>query len=84
MEQSSAWSIAEAKAKFSQVLEQARSGPQTITRHGRATAVVVSIDEWERRTSRTGTLAQFLAKSPLRNSGLKVERSKDRPRDINL
>jgi prevent-host-death family protein len=79
-----AWTVAEAKAKFSQVIEQARTGPQTITRNGRPAAVVVSAEEWERRTSRTGTLAEFLAASPMRGSGLKAERSKDRPRDIDL
>lgn len=79
-----AWTVAEAKARFSQVLEQARTEPQTITRNGRPTAVVVSVEQWARRTSRAGNLAQFLAASPLRGSGLKVERDKDRPRDIEL
>jgi hypothetical protein len=31
-----------------------------------------------------GNLAQFLAASPLRDSRLKTERRKDRPRDIEL
>ena len=79
-----AWTLAEAKAKFSQVIEQSRTGPQTITRNGRPAAVVVSVEEWQRRTSRTGSLAQFLAASPLCGSRLKIERSKDRPRDIEL
>lgn len=79
-----AWTVAEAKAKFSQVIEQARTTPQTITRHGRPAAVIVSVDEWERRISREGNLAQFLAASPLRRSGLKIQRSKDRPRDTQL
>jgi prevent-host-death family protein len=79
-----AWTVAEAKAKFSQVIEQARTGPQTITRNGRPAAVVVSAEEWQRRTSRPGTLADFQAASPLRGSALKIERSKDRPRDIEL
>ena len=79
-----AWTVAEAKAKFSQVIEQARSGPQTITRNGRPAAVVVSAEEWERRTSRTGNLAEFLAASPLRGSALKTDRRKDRPRNMDL
>jgi prevent-host-death family protein len=79
-----AWTVAEAKAKFSQVIEQARTGPQTITRNGRPAAVVVSAEEWERRTSRSGTLVDFLAASPLRGSGMTIGRSKDRPRDIEL
>jgi prevent-host-death family protein len=82
--QTPGWTVAEAKAKFSQVIEQARAAPQMITRNGRPAAVVVSAEEWERRTSRSGNLAEFLAASPLRGSGLKTERSKDQPRDIDL
>ena len=78
------WSVADAKARLSSVIEQARTGPQIITRNGRPTAVVVSIEEWERRTTRSGTLADFLAASPLRGSGLRVERSKDLPRKTEL
>ena len=78
------WSVAEAKARFSEVLDQARGAPQTITRNGKRTAVIVSAEEWERRASRTGTLADFLAASPLRGSRLPVDRVKDRPRDIDL
>ncbi len=78
------WSVAEAKARFSEVLEQARGGPQMITRNGKRAAVIVSVEQWERRNSRSGTLADFFAASPLRGSGLRVERVKDRPRDIDL
>ncbi len=68
------WTVAEAKAKFSEVLERARSdGPQAITRHGRAAAVVVAAEEWERKTKRDGNLAEFLAASPLRGSGIKIK-----------
>jgi PHD/YefM family antitoxin component YafN of YafNO toxin-antitoxin module len=59
-------------------------GPQTITRRGRTAAVVVDADEWNRKTKRVGTLAEFFASSPLRGSGLKLQRRKDRPRKINL
>jgi prevent-host-death family protein len=79
-----AWTVAEAKAKFSQVIERARTGPQTITRNGRPAAVVVSVEEWQRRTSRAGTLADFLAASPLRGSGLETGPRTDPPRDVEL
>ena len=70
-----AWTVAQAKAKFSEVIEKARSlGPQTITRNGRKAAVVVAADEWERKTRRKGSLAEFFAASPFRRSGLKVDR----------
>ena len=78
------WSVAEAKARFSEVLEQARGGPQTITRNGRRAAVIVSVEEWDRRNHRDGSLADFLARSPLRGSGLVLDRAKDGPRDIDL
>jgi prevent-host-death family protein len=70
-----AWTVAQAKAKFSEVIDKARSlGPQTITRNGRRAAVVVAADEWERKTRRKGNLAEFFASSPLRRSGLKIDR----------
>ena len=76
-----AWTVAEAKAKFSEVIEHAQKhGPQAITRNGRRAAVVVSAEEWERKTRRSGSLANFFAASPLRDSGLTVRRSKDRLR----
>jgi prevent-host-death family protein len=69
------WTVAEARAKFSKVLDRAQSrGPQVITRKGRVAAVVVAAEEWERKTRRSGNLAEFFATSPLRRSGLKVKR----------
>jgi prevent-host-death family protein len=80
-----AWTVAEAKAKFSEVVERAkRDGPQTITKNGRLTAVVVSVDEWERKAHRTGSLATFFAESPLRESGVVLERVKDEPQPPEL
>jgi prevent-host-death family protein len=79
------WTVAEAKAKFSEVVEKARaSGPQTITRNGRTAVVVVSAEEWARKTHRPGNLAEFFAESPLRGSELKVHRTKDAPRKVDL
>jgi prevent-host-death family protein len=82
---SQTWTVAEAKAKFSEIIERAMvDGPQTITRNGRTAAIVVGADEWQRKTKRVGNLAEFFAESPLRDSGLKIRRSKDRPRKISL
>jgi len=79
------WTVAEAKAKFSEIIERAMSeGPQTITRNGRTAAVVVGAEEWQRKTKRVGNLAEFFAASPLRGSDLKVRRLSERPRKINL
>jgi prevent-host-death family protein len=59
-------------------------GPQTITRRGQKAVVVVSVKEWQRKTKRKGNLAEFFAASPLRGSDLKIIRSKDAPREIEL
>jgi prevent-host-death family protein len=79
------WAVAEAKARFSEVIDRALSeGPQTITRKGREAVVVVSAAEWKRKTKRKGNLAEFFAASPLRGSGIKIQRTKDGPREIDL
>ncbi len=79
------WTVAQAKARFSEVINKARSlGPQTITRNGRKTAVIVAVDVWERKNRRKGSLADFFAASPLRGSGLKIERIRGRARKIIL
>lgn len=79
------WTVANAKARLSEVLDKARDeGPQFITRNGKQTAVVVSVAEWERKTKRKGTLADFLMDSPLRGSGIEIERSREPSRDIEL
>jgi prevent-host-death family protein len=79
------WTVAEAKAKFSEVIDRARStGPQTVTRNGRTAVIVVAPDEWERKTRRSGNLAEFLGGSPLRGSTLDVKRKKDRARKVDV
>ncbi|HBL30348.1 MAG TPA: prevent-host-death protein [Acidobacteria bacterium] len=79
------WTVVDAKAHWSRVIDQALAdGPQRITRNGRPAVVVVSAEEWDRKTRRKGTLAEFFASSPLRGSGLELERVKDEPRDIAL
>jgi prevent-host-death family protein len=42
------WTVARAKAKLSELIERAQSEPQTITRNGKPSVVVVSAEEWQR------------------------------------
>ena len=79
------WAVAEAKARFSEVIDRALAdGPQTITRKGKEAVVVVSAEEWQRKTNRKGNLAEFFASSPLRGPSLKIKRTKDGPRATEL
>ncbi len=56
------WPVADAKARFSELLDAAeKEGPQTISRRGIETAVVVPIAEWKRlKASATHTLKDLL------------------------
>ncbi len=79
------WTVAEAKAKFSELIEKAKAeGPQKITRHGRTTAVIVAAEEWERKAERKGNLAEFLAASPLQGLDVKFRRLPMRLRKTGL
>ncbi|XKM43291.1 type II toxin-antitoxin system prevent-host-death family antitoxin (plasmid) [Rhizobium ruizarguesonis] len=78
------WTVASAKAKLSEVIERAQATPQTIMRNGKPSVVVVSAEEWQRKTARKGTLAEFLMQSPLRGADLDLERERDEPRDVQL
>jgi prevent-host-death family protein len=76
--------LAGAKARFSEVVDRAQAGPQTITRNGKPSAVIVSAEEWARKTVRKGTLAEFLLASPLRGADLDLERQHETRRDAAL
>ncbi|CDZ51942.1 type II toxin-antitoxin system Phd/YefM family antitoxin [Neorhizobium galegae] len=78
------WTVAGAKAKLSEVMERAQLAPQTITRNGKPSVVVVSAEEWQKKTARRGSLAEFLLASPLRGTDLDTERQNDEPRDWSL
>jgi prevent-host-death family protein len=79
------WTVAEAKAKFSEVIDLARQDtPQMVTRNGRPAVVIVSAEEWARKTKRHGTLADFLSDSPLKGTDLDLHRPKEKPKTLGL
>ena len=79
------WPLQEAQDRLEDVVEQAEmSGPQTIMEQGQPGAVVVSLEEYKRLTQPATSLADFLMNSPLRGSGIDLERSTDTGRDIEL
>jgi prevent-host-death family protein len=72
------WQLQEAKSKFSQLVRQALSeGPQIVTRHGEEVAVVLSIDDYRRLSEPRPSLLELLLDSPLRGSGLEIERDQE-------
>ena len=84
------WGVAEAKAKFTRVIESAQQGEvQQITRNGKLVGLVVSPQEWEKqnappRPQNARTMSEFFKSSPLVNSGIKLRRSKSKARKVEL
>ena len=56
------WPVQDAKARFSELLETSiAEGPQVVTKHGKAAAVLVPIRQWEAlQSGGTRTLKQVL------------------------
>ena len=84
MDGTTTWTVASAKARLSEVLLRAKQQTQLITENGKAAAVVVSSEDWERRTRRTENLGEFLMRSPLKGVDLDLERIRDEPRDFDV
>jgi prevent-host-death family protein len=80
------WQLQDAKANLSQVVNRAlEDGPQRITRHGRAAAVLLSERDFDRLVSRKrGSLVEFLAKSPLQGLEIPDRDHTDVGREIDL
>ena len=59
------WQIQEAKARFSELVQKAiDDGPQTVTRHGKDVAVVLSSDEYRKLCQGKPSLKQVLMSGP--------------------
>ena len=84
------WGVAEAKAKFSEVVEKAQQGEvQEITRNGKLVGLVVSPLEWEKKSApprlqNARTMSEFFKSSPLVDSGIDLRRSRSKARKVEL
>ncbi len=85
---SATWQLQTAKAQFSEVIRRAcTAGPQVITKQGRAEAVIVGIEDFQRltqRAKRPQSLLQFFAQSPLAKFAIDLERRPDYGRGVDL
>lgn len=79
------WQLQDAKSKFSELVDRTLAhGVQIITRRGRNAVVILSYEDYERLTASGQSLSHFLLTSPLANSELSIERSKELPRAIEI
>lgn len=82
---SKAWQLQEAKAKLSQVIDNAnKNGPQSITCRGQLCAVVLSNEDYHRLKGSQPNLVEFLRRSPLMDCELTITRDKSTLRKISL
>ena len=79
------WQLQEAKARLSEVIKKAaKEGPQKITVHGEATAVVISSEEYERLKHPKGSFVKFMRSSPLYGLELNLRREQTLTRDAEV
>jgi antitoxin Phd len=82
---SGTWKLQDAKNRFSEVVKEALSaGPQIVTRRGKETAVVLSVEEYRRLARPEVSLIEFLRSSPLGEVELDLERGRDTGREVEL
>jgi prevent-host-death family protein len=59
------WHLQDAKNNFSKLVREAiKNGPQTVTLRGAPTAVVLSVEDYERIRETKPTLAEFILSGP--------------------
>ena len=79
------WQLQEAKAMFSEVIKAAEQKPQKITIRGKETAVILSIEEYNKLVRPKQTLFEFIQKSPLRDLALELpERFPEKIREVDM
>ena len=79
-----AWQLQAAKQRFSELVERARrEGPQVVTKHGKETVVVVSVEEYRRLRGDDPSLVEFIRSAPDFDV-LDIDRAEDRGRDVAL
>ncbi len=79
------WQIQKAKNHFSDLVRKAQEkGPQTITRHGKAEAVLLSMKDYRNLMKKQESLTEFFRRSPLHGATLDLERKKEAGREVEL
>ncbi|TVQ15025.1 MAG: type II toxin-antitoxin system Phd/YefM family antitoxin [Balneolaceae bacterium] len=79
------WQLQDAKNRFSELVRKAtEEGPQTVTRHGKDSVVVISAEEYRQMEKPLGSLVDFFRKSPLTGIDLEIDRDQSGARNIDL
>ncbi|MDR9416172.1 MAG: type II toxin-antitoxin system Phd/YefM family antitoxin [Gracilimonas sp.] len=79
------WQLQEAKNKFSEVVRKAsEEGPQTVTKHGKDSVVVLSAEDYRKLEQSKTSLVDFFQNSPFSEVEVDLKRDKSPARKIEL
>lgn len=79
------WHLQDAKNRFSEVVRKAsEEGPQFVSKHGKESVVVLSIEDYRRLDRSSNSIIEFFQTSPLASVKLDTKRDKSLSRDISL
>lgn len=77
------WQLQDAKNRFSEIVNKAlRDGPQVVTRRGKKTVVIMSIEQYQSLVRPKINIVDFFQESPLRGEDLDLMRRKDSAREV--
>ena len=79
------WQLQEAKNKFSSLVDKAHhDGPQIVTKHGKESVVIITVEDFQKLSKPKDDLVSFFKNSPLSTIRLDLTRDKSPSRDIEL
>ncbi|MBP3192871.1 type II toxin-antitoxin system Phd/YefM family antitoxin [Natronogracilivirga saccharolytica] len=79
------WHLQDAKNRFSELVRKAsEDGPQFVSKHGKDSVVVLSIEDYRKLDRPGNSLVNFLQSSPLNSVELDTRRDKSSSRDVSL
>jgi prevent-host-death family protein len=78
------WKSQDAKARFPELVREAKYQDQLITNRKEPVAVLVSKKRYDDLTKKPNSLLDFFRSAPLSGIDIEFERSKDFPREIEL
>jgi len=77
------WQLQDAKNRFSEIVNKAlRDGPQVVTRRGKKTVVIMSVEQYQILVRPKVNIVDFFQESPLRGEDLDLTRNKDSLREV--
>lgn len=71
------WQLQDAKNRFSELVRQAQSAPQSVTVRGKPSAVLISFEQYHALTHPKKTLLEVMSAAPKGFADLMIDRSRD-------